>query len=32
VLGDELGLSAQELAELVADGVIAATASREATT
>jgi len=32
VLGDELGLSAQELAELVADGVIAETASREATT
>ncbi len=32
VLGDELGLSAQELAELVADGVIAEPASREATT
>jgi crotonobetainyl-CoA:carnitine CoA-transferase CaiB-like acyl-CoA transferase len=32
VLGDELGLSATELAELVADGVIAEAASREATT
>ncbi len=31
VLGEELGLSAQELAELAADGVIAETRSREAT-
>jgi crotonobetainyl-CoA:carnitine CoA-transferase CaiB-like acyl-CoA transferase len=32
ILGDELGLSAHELAELAAEGVITETASREATT